>query len=251
MEICGKAFAGDATGWTQSVTKVSDSEYTVTYSKDGTSVSKTVTLVDCAHQYAGYTHTPGTTTHAQTCTLCGAQSVPQKCDFTQGACVCGAKLAVTLPDDLALTYNGKEQKPGVTVKVDGTELAAANNYTVTYANNINAGDTAKATVTGTSFTGAFTLPFTIKPAMPTLAWESTTQELAYTGNEAMITAPKATGVNGTQLGIPHDTGPCQFSYATQGSSEFTNGLPINAGTYTIKARVEAKGNYAAADSTTH
>ncbi|MDE6902764.1 MAG: hypothetical protein K2P22_08485, partial [Lachnospiraceae bacterium] len=40
-----------------------------------------------------------------------------------------------------------------------------------------------------------------------------------------------------------------FSYATQGSSEFTNGLPVNAGTYTIKARIEAKGNYAATDST--
>ena len=29
----------------------------------------------------------------------------------------------------------------------------------------------------------------------------------------------------------------------------TNGLPINAGTYTIKASIAAKGNYAAADST--
>ena len=100
----------------------------------------------------------------------------ENCSFgTTGECVCGAVLAAALPADLNLTYNGTAQEPGVTVTVDGQTLAAENNYTVTYANNINAGDTAKATVTGIAFTGAFTLPFTIKPATPTLAWESTTQ----------------------------------------------------------------------------
>ena len=239
VEICGKAFAGDATGWTQSVTKVSDSEYTVTYSKDGTSVSKTVTLVDCAHQYAGYAHISGTTTHAQTCTLCGAQSVPQKCDFTQGACVCGAKLAVTLPDDLALTYNGKEQKPGVTVTVNGQTLAAANNYTVTYDNNIDAGDEAKATVTGTSFTGTFTLPFTIKPATPTIAWDPSYQVLTYTGQPADI-KPVITLVNGETY-----DGPIYYTWPG-----FTNQLvlPTDAGFNGITASIPAKGNYTAAET---
>ncbi|USF26357.1 hypothetical protein N510_001285 [Firmicutes bacterium ASF500] len=214
----------------------------------------TVTVKKCNHTGEGvceYTHATGTTTHQQTCLACGRAAAAEKCSFDEtGACPCGAALAVALPEDLNLIYDGTLQRPAVTVTVDGiTTLEKGTDYGVYYLDSVNAGNTAKVTVTGTTFTGTFTLPFTIKPATPTLAWESTTQELTYTGNEAMITAPKATGVNGTQLGITHDTGPCQFSYATQGSSEFTNGLPINAGTYTIKASVAAKGNYAAAEST--
>ncbi|WP_305205619.1 S-layer homology domain-containing protein, partial [Faecalibaculum rodentium] len=214
----------------------------------------TVTVKKCNHTGEGvceYTHATGTTTHQQTCLACGRAAATEKCSFDEtGACPCGAALAVALPEDLNLIYDGTLQRPAVTVTLDGiTTLEKGTDYGVYYLDSVNAGNTAKVTVTGTTFTGTFTLPFTIKPATPTLAWESTTQELTYTGNEAMITAPKATGVNGTQLGITHDTGPCQFSYATQGSSEFTNGLPINAGTYTIKASVAAKGNYAAAEST--
>ena len=218
------------------------------------SLTGTVTVKKCNHTGEGvceYTHATGTTTHQQTCLACGRAAAAEKCSFDEtGACPCGAALAVALPEDLNLIYDGTPQRPAVTVTVDGiTTLEKGTDYGVYYLDSVNAGNTAKVTVTGTTFTGTFTLPFTIKPATPTLAWESTTQELTYTGNEAMITAPKATGVNGTQLGITHDTGPCQFSYATQGSSEFTNGLPINAGTYTIKASVAAKGNYAAAEST--
>ena len=237
--ICGQTFTADVSGWTLDVAKKSDSEYTITYSKDGTSVSKTVTLVDCVHRYEGYTHIPGTTTHAQTCTLCGAQSVPQKCDFTQGACVCGAKLAVTLPDDLALTYNGKEQKPGVTVTVNGQTLAAANNYTVTYDNNIDAGDTAKVTVTGTAFEGTVELPFSIGKATPTIAWEPSYQVLTYTGQPADI-KPVITLVNGETY-----DGPIYYTWPG-----FTNQLvlPTDAGFNGITASIPAKGNYTAAET---
>ena len=211
-----------------------------------------VTVKQCEHTGEGvctYTHTSGTTTHQKTCLACGNKWDEENCSFGEnGKCACEAVLAVALKDNTELTYTGEAQTPEVNVTVDGIVLVAEK-YQLSYDNNINAGNTAKVTVTGTTFTGTFTLPFTIKPATPTLAWESTTQELTYTGNEAMITAPKATGVNGTQLGIIQDTGPCQFSYATQGSSEFTNGLPINAGTYTIKASIAAKGNYTAAEST--
>ena len=186
----------------------------------------------------------------QTCLACGKKWDVENCSFDEnGKCACGAVLLVTLSNDLNLTYTGTSQTPSVTVTVDGTAALAVNtDYSVAYDNNINAGNTAKVTVTGTSFTGTFTLSFTIKPATPTLAWESTTQELAYTGKEAMIIAPKATGPNDIQLDITHDTGPCRFSYAAQGDSTFTDGMPIDVGTYTIKASLEAKGNYTAAES---
>ena len=237
--ICGQTFTADVSGWTLDVAKKSDSEYTITYSKDRQNVSKTVTLVDCVHRYEGYTHIPGTTTHAQTCALCGAQSDPQKCDFTQDACVCGAKLAVTLPDDLALTYNGKEQKPGVTVTVNGQTLAAANNYTVTYDNNIDAGDTAKVTVTGTSFEGTVELSFSIGKATPTIAWDPSYQVLTYTGQPADI-KPVITLVNGETY-----DGPIYYTWPG-----FTNQLvlPTDAGFNGITASIPAKGNYTAAET---
>ncbi len=223
----------------------------ITGKLDEQMLTGTVTVQRCEHTGNGvceYTHATGTTTHQQTCLACGDTKTSENCSFDEnGKCPCGAVLAVTLPDNLNLTYTGIAQTPAVTVTVDGTELAA-NHYTATYANNTNAG-TAMVTVTGETYTGKVTKEFTIQQATPTLVWESTTQELTYTGKEARITAPKATGPNDIQLGITNDTGPCRFSYAAQGDSMFTDGLPIDAGTYTIKASVEAKGNYTAADST--
>ena len=151
------------------------------------------------------------------------------------------------------TYTGTAIVPAageVTVELNGTTIDS-DQYTISATGNIDAGE-ATVTVTATAdgnYSGSASTTFTISPATPTLAWESTIQELPYTGNPAAITAPKATGPNGIQLGITHDTGPCQFSYAKQGGSEFKGGLPTDAGIYTIKARVEAKGNYAAAEST--
>ena len=212
----------------------------------------TVTVKECQHSGEGvctYTHTSGATTHQKTCLACDNKLGDEDCSFGEnGKCACEAVLAVALKDNAELTYTSEAQTPEVNVTVDGIALAAEK-YQLSYNNNINAGNTAKVTVTGIAFTGTFTLPFTIKPATPALAWESTTQELTYTGNEAMITGPKATGVNGTQLGITNDTGPCHFSYTAQGGSTFTVGLPTKAGTYTVKASIEAKGNYTAAEST--
>ena len=67
----------------------------------------------------------------------------------------------------ATCFAGTAQTPLVTATVDGTATLAVNtDFSVAYDNNINAGNTAKITVTGTSFTGTFTLPSTIKPATP-------------------------------------------------------------------------------------
>ena len=65
------------------------------------------------------------------------------------------------------TYDGTAKKPGVTVTLAGQRLAEGTDYTVSYANNVNAG-TATVTVTGKgSYTGAATASFTItKPTTP-------------------------------------------------------------------------------------
>ncbi|MBQ4068565.1 MAG: fibronectin type III domain-containing protein [Lachnospiraceae bacterium] len=100
----------------------------------------------------------GTTEYS--CTRCGATKTEKNVDKLI------AIDSVTL-SNTTYTYNGKEQKPTVTVKayVDSQLVTLTNdNYTVSYKNNKNAG-TATVTVTGKGkFGGTKTSTFKINPA---------------------------------------------------------------------------------------
>ncbi len=149
---------------------------------------------------------------------------------------------ITIPG--SYTYTGQAHTPDPIVIVDGLTLVKSKDYNVTYTNNVNAG-TATVSVIGIgTYTGKVEKTFTIQQATATLAWEGTTQELLYTGQPAAITAPAVKLINNEQFG-----GTIKYSYTKAGETMSIDGLPIDAGIYTIKARVEAKGNYAAADST--
>lgn len=74
-----------------------------------------------------------------------------------------ATLAV---NDTDLVFNHDEKKPDVTVTVDGNAQPTKDtDYTITYYNNVNASNAAKAvvTATGNNFTGSKTAEFTISP----------------------------------------------------------------------------------------
>lgn len=74
-----------------------------------------------------------------------------------------ATLAV---NDTDLVFNHDEKRPSVTVTVDGNAQPTKDtDYTVTYYNNVNASNAAKAvvTATGNNFTGSKTAEFTISP----------------------------------------------------------------------------------------
>ena len=61
-----------------------------------------------------------------------------------------------------LIYNGKAQKPKITITDTDGKIIVASNYTIVYANNINAGE-AKAIITGKgSYAGSRSLNFTIQ-----------------------------------------------------------------------------------------
>ena len=147
----------------------------------------TVTVQECTHEdVCEYDHDAGSTTHEMFCNACEKQWVKEICSYTNGRCNCGSTLAVTLPDNLDLTYNGTAQEPVVTVMLDRTKLDAVN-YDVNYTDNINAGtDMAKVTVTGKSpytFTEKRTFsiekaPLTIKANSQTITYgENVTQEI--------------------------------------------------------------------------
>ena len=211
-------------------------------------IMETVTVKVCEHKgenVCEYMHTEGTLTHQKACLACGMVENSEKCSFDEnGKCPCGAVLAVTLPDNLALTYTGKEQEPAVTVTVDGQTLAAENHYEVNYSDNINAGtDTAKVTVTGTAFTGTVTKTFSIGKATPTIAWANNVVTLTYTGQPADI-KPVVTLVNGETF-----SGTITYHHTNTDSSESGEskaGLPTNAGIYGVGARIPEQDNYTAA-----
>lgn len=164
-------------------------------------------------------------------------------DDKTGKCVCGSTLAVTLEGASGLIYNGQEHQPGVSVALDGTTLDASQ-YNITYRNNKNAGE-ASVTVTGKDgLTFERTVKFPIDRATPTITWGETAQTITYSGNPAVITPPTVTLMSGGNF-----DGELIYSHASGGSSNYTSGLPVKAGTYTVRACIAEQGNYHAAEST--
>ena len=164
-------------------------------------------------------------------------------DDNTGRCVCGSTLEVTLNGAVGLIYNGQEQKPGAAVTLDGT-LLDASRYNITYRDNLNAGEASVIVAGKDGLAFARTVKFRIARATPEITWGSTAQTAIYSGSQARIVPPAVTLVNGERFG-----GELVYSYAAGGSSDYTSGLPVNAGTYTIRADVPEGGNYNAAGST--
>ncbi len=89
-------------------------------------------------------------------------------------------------DPAPLTYNGKKQTPAVTVKKGSRKLAADKDYTIVYADNLNAG-TAKVTVTGKgNYRGAVEKTFSIAKA---------DQKLTVKAEKALISVGQTTTVS--------------------------------------------------------
>ena len=94
-----------------------------------------------------------------------------------------------------VTYNGKDQKPAVTVKDAQGKVVAAANYTVAYKNNRNAG-TATVTVTFKGdYTGTVTRTFTIKANDVKVA-STAIKTVENVSGGVKLTWKKASGVNG-------------------------------------------------------
>ncbi|MBQ9266726.1 MAG: hypothetical protein IJ217_00305, partial [Clostridia bacterium] len=149
------------------------------------------------------------------------------------------------------TYDAKAKEPTVTVTDStlGITLVEGTHYTKTYSNNKNAG-TATVTLTGAGiYTGTTKKTFTINPAPVTITVEGKT--VNYNGSIVKSNTAKVTGVNGgtTPNGAVTYEYFTDSSCSTQTSSEnggaASNGAePVNAGTYYVKATIQAQGNYA-------
>ena len=151
-----------------------------------------------------------------------------------------ADIAITGADNL--TYNGKEQKPGITVTLGDKTLTANTDYTVSYANNINTTtDTSKATVTITgtgNYKGTASAEFAIKKAALTVTADNKT--IKY-GEEPQFTAKYDGFVNGeteTTTGVLNGTLAFACDYVKAGSADNSK-----VGTYAITPSGLTSANY--------
>jgi len=152
----------------------------------------TVTVKTCNHTGEGvceYRPIENTGTHSKTCLACGTELGEEPCSYVDGVCGCGSKLEATFPADLNLTYDGTAREPGVTVTVDGQKLAEEK-YTVSYANNTNAGE-ASVTISDKDGAWNFEQKFNIAPAPLTITAHD--QTIIYGGSIAEGTAQVSTG----------------------------------------------------------
>ena len=190
-----------------------------------------------------YTSTVPTNAGTYTVKATVAESTNYKAATATGSFTIAPKTvtnaAVTL-SQTSYAYTGRAFQPSVTVK-DGTTVIPASEYTVAYTDNTNVG-TATVTVSdraGGNYVVSGTATFTITKA----ALSGVSVSL---GGWTYGDTAKTPTVSGN-LGNANVT--YQYKAADAADETYTNVVPTNAGTYTVKATVAESANYAAATAT--
>ena len=153
---------------------------------------------------------------------------------------------VTVDATQTYTYSGTEITPNVTVSLylnDELTTLTTDDYTVKYANNVNAAlasDNLAPTVTVTgkgNYTGSASANFTIGKATPTITTVPEANTLTYKG-EAQALVEAGTVSAGTMV------------YSKTINGRFTAEIPeeTNAGTYTVYYKVDGNDNYNGIDA---
>ena len=204
-------------------------------------------------------HTPGTTTHTWACPYCGAGET-EACTFTfdqngNGTCgFCKNTVAIAV-DERGLTnlvYDGTVKPEDVKITVtltDGSNkvLVKDTDYKVVYEPRKDAGEIT-VTVTGNTFHGTFTKTYTVAQDKPGLSWANSNPITAnYDG--APVEAGDLPGVNiNIQSKVDNLQSYLQYSYRKQGDTDYTDGLPKDAGTYEVVVSLPVLPNFEGAVS---
>ncbi|MBR1415984.1 MAG: hypothetical protein IJ570_09015 [Prevotella sp.] len=169
------------------ITSVTLSETTLTYTGAEQTVSVSsvkageLTLTASDYTLSGnIATTPGTYTVTVTAVADGNFSGSATADFTVSA---KSIAGVTIPDIAAQDYTGSAVEPAVTVTDGSTPLVLDTDYTVSYSNNVNAGE-ATVTITGKgNYDSATTATkhFTISPVSLEGVTIAAIADQAYTG----------------------------------------------------------------------
>lgn len=149
----------------------------------------------------------------------------------------------TTSSDYTGVYNGKEQKPDVTVQVSGRTLEKDKDYTLKYSNNINAGDensSSKPTVTVKGmggYTGTIIKYFTISPKnLSELSESDIAIEKAHFAGEGIAVEPAITVKDGSTT-LKKGT---DYNYA---STDFANNKTVSLNGSKASVTIYGYGNY--------
>lgn len=174
--------------------QILEEEATITVTADGNIVTDQCTLT---YEYTGFDQTTVSGDYSPS-VLKNAGVYTVTATPTEGSTITGTGTftflilqrdlseANLMVEDSGLVYNQKAQMPSVTVTANGDPVQGTD-YTITYYNNVNASDAAKAvvTATGNNFTGSQTADFTIAPKPITAEMVDDIPDQYYTGNEVI------------------------------------------------------------------
>ena len=226
-----------------------------------------LTVGQCTGHKKTYTHNPGAPTHKWACQYCGAGET-EKCTFSfnengAGDCaLCRNKLAINVDQDALsnLVYDGTTKPTDVPVTVtltdpDGnsttlvrsTEGTQDRDFTVDIVSIKDAGE-ATVTVNGVIFNGTFVKTYTVERDKPGLSWaNSNPVTLNYDG--APVEAGDLPDVNiNIQSQVDNLQGYLQYSHKKQDETDYTDGLPKDAGTYDVIVSLPVLPNFEGAVS---
>ena len=217
----------------------------------------TVTVKECTDHAYICPANPRVPTHNVVCRYCGETVEAVFCTFSfdaSGHAVCQDGCGHTL--DITVSpaeeeYDGTD-KPSdavtVTVELDrGTDNSTQPDYTVTCEPLASAGETL-ITVTGEKW--SYQMTFRVTRATPGITWAETSGAVDYDGEPVDRTELPAVTVTAANERDEADLEQClYFSYREKDSGDgFTQGLPTDAGTYTVIASLPETANYHGASS---
>ena len=155
-------------------------------------------------------------------------------------------------DKTTFTYNGLAQAPAVSeAKLYGKDLTADTDYTISFTKGAEAAEETvnvgkyKMTVSGKgSYSGTYEVEYEIVAATPVVEWDKPTEQLAYNGKAAALTSKAVVTLANDET----FSGQLAYAYRAGSAGAFTDGLPVEPGTYEVKASVAAAANYTAAET---
>ncbi|MCH5156927.1 MAG: hypothetical protein J1G02_03505 [Clostridiales bacterium] len=138
--------------------------------------------------------------------------------------------------DMTYFYTGNEHTPDVTVILNGITVPSEN-YTVTYQNNINAGVATVKVIGNGKYNGSLQTTFTIAKALRT-NFNVKIDDWTY-GEVSKSPIVSDYGM---------EKGNVTYSYGESYDGPFDSQIPVNAGTYFIRAEMAETDNYMSAEA---
>ena len=233
---------------------------------------KTVMVKECTkHQYT-YTPDSSAPAHDGICDYCGDTITVEKCKFSfsggsnQAECGygCGHTLTITIDEDSLgdLVYNGTDKPANVddikvSVMLDGSaELDKSVYYNVdctTCADVNDIGFTVTVFSEIYNWNWEFTKTFYVTQAETSITWEDATPvEVNYNGSPVqkfpVTIKMKDGGGNWNNWSGPDPVYSYFYRDSTGSNASYEPGLPTDAGTYDVIARLSGTENYAGSET---